>query len=157
MLGTLPWEAEGGENNRNGRQRQALLQRQRHQIGLVDIRQHQAEHHHQKHHFGAEQDAVEQVDRVGADAHHAAGHQGEQQHAERHREVLRRPLADAGGEQFAGAADIGGGEGIHQEHHAKAGQPLAAAAEITFGERAQTGIRLLMLVNLHQQQRGVTH
>ncbi len=28
-------------------------------------------------------------------------------------------MADAGGEQFAGAADIGGGEGVHQEHHAK--------------------------------------
>ena len=42
---------------------------------------------------------LEQTDRVGADAYHAAGHQGEPQNAERHREVLRRPLADAGGEQ----------------------------------------------------------
>ncbi|MNS89438.1 hypothetical protein D3C72_1234510 [compost metagenome] len=94
---------------------------------------------------------------MGTDADYAAGHQSKQQYAKRGGEVLRRPLADAGRQQFTGAADIGGSQGIHQKHHAEAGQPLTAAAEVALCQGTEAGIGLFMLIDFDQQQRGITH
>ncbi|MNG87075.1 hypothetical protein D3C79_458670 [compost metagenome] len=150
-------ETKRSEDHRDGRQRQPLFQRERQQVGLLDVRHHQAKHDDQENRLGGKQNTVEQIHRMGADADDPPSDQGEQQYAEVSREVLRSPLADADSQQFASAADIGCGQRIHQEHHAETGKPLAAAAQITFGQRSQTGVRLLMLINFDQQQRGIAH
>ncbi|MNN78664.1 hypothetical protein D3C81_1952380 [compost metagenome] len=55
-------EAERGENHRNGRKRQPLLQGEGKQIHFVNVRSQQRQHDYQKNNLGAEEKAVKQID-----------------------------------------------------------------------------------------------
>lgn len=63
-------KTKGGENHRNGRQGQALLNRQRQQVHLMNVRHQQGQHNHQEDDFGAKQEAIEQIHQRGANAHY---------------------------------------------------------------------------------------
>ncbi len=52
-------KTKGGENHRNGRQGQALLNRQRQQVHLMNVRHQQGQHNHQEDDFGAKQEAID--------------------------------------------------------------------------------------------------
>ncbi len=72
-------ETKGGENHRNGRQGQALLNRQRQQVHLMNVRHQQGQHNHQEDDFGAKQEAIEQIHQRGANAHYRPAEEGEDQ------------------------------------------------------------------------------
>lgn len=47
----------------------------------MNVRHQQGQHNHQEDDFGAKQEAIEQVDQRGANAHHRPAEQGEDQYA----------------------------------------------------------------------------
>ena len=123
----------------------------------MHVRGQQHQHDNQEENFGAEQKAVKQIDQRCPHADHAAADERKEDSPRRRGDVRAKPVVDAGGDEFPGAADIGGGQGVHQEHHAKAGYPLAVASQIARRKRTQTGVGGHVLVNLKQQQGGVAH
>lgn len=72
-------KTKGGENHRNGREGQALLNRQRQQVHLMNVRHQQGQHNHQEDDFGAKQEAIEQIHQRGANAHYRPAEEGEDQ------------------------------------------------------------------------------
>lgn len=74
-------KTKGGENHRNGRQGQALLNRQRQKVHLMNVRHQQGQHNHQEDDFGAKQEAIEQIHQRGANAHYRPAEEGEDQYA----------------------------------------------------------------------------
>lgn len=91
-------KAKRGKDHRNGRQRQTLLNRQREQVHLMNVRHQQSQHNHQEDDFGAKQEAIKQVDQRGANAHHRPAEQGEDQYAGGRRQLPFQPLVEAGSE-----------------------------------------------------------
>ena len=121
------------------------------------MRQQQSQHNGEKDNFCAEQKAVKKIDQRGSDTHYRPADPGKNQDACRRRQSPVQPLVEAGGQQLAGAANIGGGESVQQKQHAKPGSPLPVAAKIARGQRPQSHISQHVLIHFQQQQSGITH
>lgn len=91
-------KTKGGENHRNGRQGQALLNRQRQQVHLMNVRHQQGQHNHQEDDFGAKQEAIEQIHQRSANAHYRPAEEGEDQYACGRWLLPVQPLVEAGSE-----------------------------------------------------------
>lgn len=75
----------------------------------MDMRQQQSQHNGEKNDLGAKQEAVKQINQRCAEADYRATNGGKQQHAARRRKRPAQPLVEAGGQQFARAANVGCG------------------------------------------------
>lgn len=94
---------------------------------------------------------LKKIDQRGPDAHYRSTDPGKNQDTCRGRQAPVQPLIEAGSQQLAGAADIGGGERVQQKQHAKTGSPLPVTAQIASRQRTQPHIRRHVLIHFQQQ------